>query len=1306
MGWRSEREDYLKVRKSVNFQTTQKGVLPGTRLGRVHAANFVLRLILPFQRSSIFGPIPRLNETTTSSFWQRLHPATSIIMATTSKRTVAAEVSFGSLKNCLVNLPQSLVSVLVQANAPAQDVVVEVLASDNAALGKNGLAVQRLVYVGWTGMPSARKSPSFASQRREQGLATEPANVEIDATFGRMLGLTEGQRVGLLLHLDPPLAHTVNIEPLTPGDWEVIELHANFLELNLLSQIRALPNPSYSASPSAQIQHMHPLTLHLSPTSTANIIVTSLLPPLSASQPFAKIAADAEVIVAPKSRPRFSERNGGRSAASMGIRSASGRSGRSGGHRAGPSEKGLPSMNLLLRPCDRRYCEEAFDPAEDEADENVGLRIWVDPEAIEGSARKRISHVSVSIVRPAVLEKPVDPQQQQKRKELEASEAGKPAPTVVARLYPWRNAVGLAHAALSSLLCSSLQAGGIVGGLIQVQAVPPPLSKRVIKSIQLVPFANVSEHKAESIRIGGPAHVGRDEALIVLQQIFSSPGISRTSVEQPLTDGLLLPPLNQNNSQHSWRGGILRFSTVSDEEMERSTPAWITGLDQHTTVNFSVETANPFPEPDDDGVPDDVASLTRLETLTQQLSSQLKHSSSSLLTGGLGSGKSSLARLLGSQLRSRNQIHVSYLSGHKLMSDEVRVSSVKESLQRVFNAASWAVRLGGQSLVILDDLDKLCPVVTELQTQDNSRSNQVSELVCHNVKTHCGRTSGVTLLATAQSQESLNSLLVGANLFKEIVALKAPDKDRRWLLLRTMLGSGDVDGATMKPTDSPNGPKSESEDADHASWMDGPIPPSPTSSPNHAVTADHRLDLLDVVRQTDGYMPADLALLVSRAKSEALIRSVSADQDSSLNSNTAVSNQDFDRALRGFTPASLRNVTLQSSSTTFDSIGGLKATRKLLLETLQYPTLYAPIFASCPLRLRSGLLLYGYPGCGKTLLASAVAGECGLNFISVKGPEILNKYIGASEKSVRDLFDRAESARPCVVFFDEFDSIAPKRGHDSTGVTDRVVNQLLTQMDGAEGLSGVYVLAATSRPDLIDPALLRPGRLDKSILCDLPDFDDRLDILTVISKKLRLDPQLLSSKREGLHEVARMTDGYSGADLQAVVYNAHLEAIHDQLGDRGGASEMKKRTTNGDQAPPSSRKFDILRFRFGQAADSEGMSGGVNRAKEMAEYHAVIAKLEELRAARRTERRQGRPAASKRDPEQVGVGKGKGAAASQEVVVRWKHIQTSLASTRSSISPQERARLHRFYREFTVGRNGELPNGEGSTEVGGRTSLM
>lgn len=258
------------------------------------------------------------------------------------------------------------------------------------------------------------------------------------------------------------------------------------------------------------------------------------------------------------------------------------------------------------------------------------------------------------------------------------------------------------------------------------------------------------------------------------------------------------------------------------------------------------------------------------------------------------------------------------------------------------------------------------------------------------------------------------------------------------------------------------------------------------------------LDYTSVSTQTEGYLPVDLKDLVDRSIHQSAIRaSKSSLAPSSTETESGIltlTMADITSAQAGFTPLSLREVKLQKSSVSWADIGGLSETRRVLRETLEWPTKYAAIFASSPLRLRSGLLLYGFPGCGKTLLASAVAKECGLNFISVKGPEILNKYIGASEKSIRDLFERAQSARPCILFFDEFDSIAPKRGHDSTGVTDRVVNQLLTQMDGAEGLEGVYVLAATSRPDLIDPALLRPGRLDKSLLCDMPSETDRLEV--------------------------------------------------------------------------------------------------------------------------------------------------------------------------------------------------------------------
>jgi len=606
--------------------------------------------------------------------------------------------------------------------------------------------------------------------------------------------------------------------------------------------------------------------------------------------------------------------------------------------------------------------------------------------------------------------------------------------------------------------------------------------------------------------------------------------------------------------------------------------------------------------------------------------------------------------------------------------------------------ASWCARLGGHSIVVLDDLDKLCPAETELQVGgDNGRSRHVSEIISSSVREFCTMRSNVVFLAAAQSKESLNNVVVGGHVVREIVTLKAPDKDGRRKVLQKLAfqGTRSLQNGVYSHRRIDSRPSAHS-------WMD---PSSPSSRPGSSGTSDgflldRRLDFLDLAGQTDGYMPGDLVLLVARARNEALIRTV---QVSPSNDTSAITltKEDFARALKGFTPASLRNVTLTSSTTTFDAIGGLNATRKTLLETLQYPTKYAPIFAQCPLRLRSGLLLYGYPGCGKTLLASAVAGECGLNFISVKGPEILNKYIGASEKSVRDLFERAEAARPCILFFDEFDSIAPKRGHDSTGVTDRVVNQLLTQMDGAEGLSGVYVLAATSRPDLIDPALLRPGRLDKSLLCDMPDLSDRLDILNALGKKLKISPNAASR----LEQIAQQTEGYSGADLQAVVYNAHLEAIHDILGDRSSRPGSKGTSNETKNGATSHKEF--IQFLYSEA--EEKTLSLQSSHKPLTDRAAIASKLTALKSAARRQRQldRGDTPSANSEPSEPKSDK------SEEVVIEWKHLERSLHDTRGSISQVERRRLEAIYREFVGGfRTGELPSGQGGSEIGGRTSLM
>jgi peroxin-1 len=1083
--------------------------------------------------------------------------------------------------------------------------------------------------------------------------------------------------------------------------------------MNFLSQVRALPNPAAGQS--------HPLTLHLTPTSTANITVTSLTPAAASAQSFVKISPDAEVIVAPKTRERArpSSSRDNRSTVSAGARSAGGRSTKSQvRHRSThESEKARPP--LFLRGVTRALQSEWFEDGGDDL-KDEGLRVWLDREHLLSKTLRGVTWVAVTVVKPAGLQEPVDPQSQ-------PSPDQQPASKVVAKLCTWEDAPDSRHVALSSMLCGALGAEGIVGGIVRIDPAPAPLPRTasamkdpssqaskeaIVKRLKVTPYSPSQAEKSAGIKFGGKSK-GEGEDAVQLFKTISAKGL----LEGPLTDGMLIPP------QEGWPGGIVDFDPAPPGDPAKARTNWLIGGERKLEISVQEQTVrlNAPQWPPGEKLPDGIPEMVGIDTTIEQTRKSLLHSSSVLLTGGLGSGKTSLTHLLAHQLRSEYLYNIIYFPCRTLATEETRVKTIKDTLQRVFASASWGARFGGRSLVILDDLDKLCPTETELEQGSNGKSRQVSELLGPIVREWCGRDHGVVMLATAQSKEAVNNVVIGGHIVRDIIALKAPSKDGRRRVLELL-----VKQAQKKP-DNNAGAEAVLRNGSAANeWMDGSdgddTRPNSAGGPDHeGVEIDSNLDLLEIAGQTDGYMPGDLALLVSRARSEALIRAVSSDNESD---DITLAADDFTAALKGFTPASLRGVTLQSSTTTFAAIGGLKETRQTLLETLQYPTTYAPLFAKCPLRLRSGLLLYGFPGCGKTLLASAVAGECGLNFISVKGPEILNKYIGASEKSVRDLFERAEAAKPCVLFFDEFDSIAPKRGHDSTGVTDRVVNMLLTMMDGAEGLSGVYVLAATSRPDLIDPALLRPGRLDKSLICDMPNEEDRLDILQAISKKLHLSSDLVDESNTGphsVHEVARRTDGYSGADLQAVMYNAHLEAIHDVLGPSADSAgqELGKKSKDGSSRGRNgsgSKPHDFTYFRYGEPSSSSQKEKSASEttaqttAQNAATRAEIASKLSALQLSRRkakAERHaaQGRPLSPQVNGNRPGSGSGR-QTESAEPIITWKHLQKSLQETRSSISAQERGRLARIYREFVVGRNGDMQDGQGGTEIGGRTSLM
>lgn len=1094
-------------------------------------------------------------------------------------------------------------------------------------------------------------------------------------------------------------------------------MHANFLELNFLSQIRTVPNPAFFTAIANEAQNPHPLTLHLSPTSTANVTVSQTSPSVSDSSPFVKVAPDAEVIVAPKTRPQISQDNDTKSKSIMstGRKSAGGRIASNVSHQRSKREESNPVTFIFLRCIERQFCQEWFDDDDFSACDK-GLVVWVDQEISSSKIMKGLEWVSISLVQPAALMVPLDPQQQQKAREFEASEVGKPASKVVARLLVWDDPPDASHVAISSALSSALGVNGNVGALVRIEPANGRMSSNRISSLRIYPFKPVGASESEGVRFDGVSKQSLDEVAQKIRALYSGiQGMSLDILDGPLTDGLILPKVTRQSRIDSCEGLMIRFDPPAKSDgTEDGQVRWFLGQELKVGMELRQEISNPRQTSQSpiETITSDPPILIGISAIIDRLLSHLSHSSSVLLTGGIGSGKTSVAHVLGHRLRSSYLFHVSLFRCRKLVSDETRVSAIKEMLEKLLMSASWGARFGGRSVVILDDLDKICPVETELQVGgDNSRSQQVSEVICFLVRQYCSPGSAIVLLATAQNRESVNNKIVGGHIVKEIVSLKVPGKDGRRQILQALVREDYDENRSEKELENYNGDRHPRNHENESLLLKKSISHSPPKQVTFSrkFGVGPKIDFLDLAGRTDGYMPGDLILLVSRAKSEALIRSVGLTSDSTTHSQITLTNEDFQRALQGFAPASLRNVKLESSTTTFDSIGGLRDTRKVLLETLQYPTIYAPIFAQCPLRLRSGLLLYGYPGCGKTLLASAVAGECGLNFISVKGPEILNKYIGASEKSVRDLFERAEAARPCVLFFDEFDSIAPKRGHDSTGVTDRVVNQLLTQMDGAEGLSGVYVLAATSRPDLIDPALLRPGRLDKSLLCDLPNLNDRWDILQALSKKLHISPDILESKdpHRNLLEVALRTDGYSGADLQAVIYNAHLEAIHHLLDERKTTTaDRRQKTASSRKSASTLPRSNIIQFRYGAENNAGSTSPIPNNLKQITEQASLLAKFEAIRRAKRIARNAHHDDFGKASSAELRMNKAKSNNPDAEVIIQWKHLESSLRTTRSSISVEERRRLGRIYREFVGERSGEMPNGQGPTEVGGRTSLM
>ncbi|GET92418.1 peroxisome biosynthesis protein-like protein [Leishmania tarentolae] len=381
------------------------------------------------------------------------------------------------------------------------------------------------------------------------------------------------------------------------------------------------------------------------------------------------------------------------------------------------------------------------------------------------------------------------------------------------------------------------------------------------------------------------------------------------------------------------------------------------------------------------------------------------------------------------------------------------------------------------SVLVLENFDSIAPAQQEGHVEAMSAMTRATleatlTRFCYQFSV-CPR-GAVVVVATCSSRDAVHETLRSAYCFRQVLTLEALNRASRTVLTAQLF------------------PHAPSEDVAAATAL------------------------------MDNYTPFDVKQLAARMRAK-----LAAEPSLSLC-------ECAEACVASFTPLAHTGINfLKGDKVSWESIGGLKEAKKTLYNTLVLPIKHPQLFARLPLKTRSGILLYGPSGCGKTFIVESLVNAENLHCIVINGPEVFGKYIGQSEQKIRDVFERAQAAAPCVVFFDEFDSVAPQRGADDSGVTDRVVNQLLCYLDGVEGRKDVFVVAASSRPDLIDAALLRPGRLDKAVACPVPSEDDRVAILHSLLAKASAHFNI-----EELRQVARRTVNWTPADLSAMVSSA------------------------------------------------------------------------------------------------------------------------------------------------------------------------
>ena len=478
-----------------------------------------------------------------------------------------------------------------------------------------------------------------------------------------------------------------------------------------------------------------------------------------------------------------------------------------------------------------------------------------------------------------------------------------------------------------------------------------------------------------------------------------------------------------------------------------------------------------------------------------------------LLYGPPGTGKTLLAKAVANE----SNAHFISISGPEIMSKFYGESEAR--LREIFKEAKEKA----PSIIFVDEIDSIAPKREEVTGEVERRV--VSQML--SLMDGLEARGKVIVISATNRPNAIDPALRRPGRFDREIEIKVPNKKGRKDILAIH---------------SRNMPLSEDVDIDRI------------SSVSH------------------GYVGADLEYLCKEAAMKCLRRllPVLNLEEEKIPPETLdkliVNHEDFQKALIEVTPSGMREVFIENPDVKWDEVGGLEEVKRELQEAVEWPMKYPGLYVKLGHRMPRGILLHGASGTGKTLLAKAVATQSEANFVSVRGPELLSKWVGESERGIREIFKRARQSAPCVVFFDEIDSIAPIRGAGGeTAVTERVVSQLLTELDGMENMHGVIVLAATNRADMIDPALLRPGRFDKIIQIPLPDKESRKSILKINAEKIpfisdKSDPQYVDFEK-----LSGMTDGLSGADTASIANTAVSLVIHEFLDLHPDVKDVEKK---------------------------------------------------------------------------------------------------------------------------------------------------